>query len=439
MPIQQMLMTHDSIGYDGPLGLTDSLLTISGENAVWTEQTIDISEYAGTNAKLVFRYVSGSNFESDIQIDDINFDGNTYGFETDNDNFEVNDTDDVTVYENISWEALTDTLSNASFNRNSGTTGSSGTGDLGAHSGSFYIYYEATSGGSPNITGWARSETIELDDEPTLSFWEGREGANIGTLDVFLDIISSGSPGVPVPPAPAPDLGLTVVATPPSNHDDRSSGSPYTFSDINLGPAPADGQKRTLVVIPSVSSVASSTDVTGYAVDVRGNAATESVALVNSGSDWAFSSAIFFIEDNTANTTGDIEVTITATGELTVCGITVLSIIHDDSLTVSSYSTDTDLVETDPATLQCTLNYVPDSFAFAVAIIQNDGDFGNANFGGDIALTVVREEDDFSTGEGWYVGHATLNTTETGQTIEYNVPSSSGTSYTLVAAVLRLT
>ena len=75
-------------GAGGSLGLTASLDSISGELAGWRRRDVDISEFLGATVRPVFHYVSGSSFTGDIQLDNIQIDGNTYDFETSVENFQ---------------------------------------------------------------------------------------------------------------------------------------------------------------------------------------------------------------------------------------------------------------------------------------------------------------------------------------------------------------
>lgn len=73
----------------------------------------------------------------------------------------------------------------------SGTTGSSNTGPSGAHSGSNYVYYEASSGTTASMV----SPAISLNDANNfaeLSFWMHAYGATMGTLDVGVGTSASG-------------------------------------------------------------------------------------------------------------------------------------------------------------------------------------------------------------------------------------------------------
>ena len=169
------------------IGLSSSLLTISGELDAWTQQTIDISAYAGATVRLVFRYLSGASLTGDIQLDAINLDGNSYSFENSGDGFQTS-IGGESSYASVSWNNLATGTSTRKWNVDSGGTGSSGTGRTDAASGSYYVYAEVSA--ATNSYFWLRSPQVTLGSSPTLSFYEARLGSAIGTLDVYLDVIS---------------------------------------------------------------------------------------------------------------------------------------------------------------------------------------------------------------------------------------------------------
>jgi hypothetical protein len=169
------------------LGLSNSLLTISGQLDAWTQRAIDISAYAGATVRLAFGYLSGSSFTGDIQLDAINLDGNSYSFENTGDNFQTSVSGESS-YSSVSWNNLATGASNGRWNVDSGGTTSSNTARTDAANGSYYVYAETS--GVTNSYFWLRSPQITLGSSPTLSFYEARLGATIGTLDVYLDVIS---------------------------------------------------------------------------------------------------------------------------------------------------------------------------------------------------------------------------------------------------------
>ena len=174
------------------LGLSSSLDSVTGQNATWSQRSIDISAYAGATVRLVFHYTNGSSFTGDIQLDQINLDGTTYTFENTTESFETNGGNEST-YNTVTWyEVITSFSSPGRWSRDSDGTPSGSTGlTTGAAGTSWYLYAETSSPAS--VTGynfWLRSPQVTLSGSPTLSYYEGRLGAGIGTLNVYIDVIS---------------------------------------------------------------------------------------------------------------------------------------------------------------------------------------------------------------------------------------------------------
>ena len=171
------------------LGFSKSLDTISGQLDGWRQRTVDISSYAGATVRLVFHYVSGSSFTGDIQLDAINIDGNSYSFESGTESFQTSQSGEAN-YASVSWQALATGEVGGRWNRDSGGTSSSGTARADAANGSFYVFAETSSPGYPSYNFWLRSPQVTLGSNPTLSYYETRLGATIGTLSVYLDVIA---------------------------------------------------------------------------------------------------------------------------------------------------------------------------------------------------------------------------------------------------------
>lgn len=180
-----------------PVGFSSSLLSITGQNSSWNQQTIDISSYVGNTVYFVIKYVSGTSYRGDFQIDDITIDGTTYNFDSNATGWSTsnaNSSGQTFTYSNISWQNVgTNVGAYGEWVRDSGGTGSSGTGlsvdhTLGTSSG-FYLYTETSSHGYGGTEFWLRSPSIVLSSSPgNLTFWEARYGSNIGTSNYYLDV-----------------------------------------------------------------------------------------------------------------------------------------------------------------------------------------------------------------------------------------------------------
>lgn len=174
-----------------PLGISSSLLTLTGVSSAFTLRTIDLSDYAGHQIKLVFRVTVGSasvTYRNDVQLDEISIDGNSYSFENTSHSFE---TARSATYGSFSAVGIGAT--NGEWSVLNVATGSSGTGSLSATDGSYFIYTETS---FPVVGGdlmWLRSPTITLSSTPgNLTFYEGRdvEDNTDCQLDVFVDVIA---------------------------------------------------------------------------------------------------------------------------------------------------------------------------------------------------------------------------------------------------------
>ena len=180
-----------------PLGLTPVLATFTGQVASWQLQDLSsaISAYAGTTARVVFRYESGSSYTGDLQLDAITLGGTTAGFESGIDSYQTSTSSDggTSTYSSVtSWTSLATTTLEGRWDRWTGNTPSADTGDLGAYAGSYFVYAETTTlgYGYPSKYFWLRGPEIVV-TPATFEFALGRQGATIGTLKVYLDITAS--------------------------------------------------------------------------------------------------------------------------------------------------------------------------------------------------------------------------------------------------------
>ena len=180
--------TRLNSAYATTLAFVGDLSSISGENAFYSQYKLTVN--TAFTGRLVFKYTNGTTgtnaYDGDIQIDLIDIDGTTYDFENTGEGFQTSAAGE-TSYGSVSWESLAVDTTPERFNVHTGTTGSSGTGDLGAASGSYFVYAETS---SPVVNGdvfWLRSPEITFDGSAFISFYVGRQGSNIGTLEVYVD------------------------------------------------------------------------------------------------------------------------------------------------------------------------------------------------------------------------------------------------------------
>ena len=196
-----LFLTSGGAAEEIALGLSDSLLSVTGQNASWNQQTIDISAYSGHTVRFVVKYTSAASFTGDFQIDDVAIDGTTYDFEgtggitgwqTSSASASNTTYSDYTA---VSWSSLPFPSSTAAgqWNRDAAGTPSGNTGltvdhTLGTTSG-YYLYTEVSS--RFNTDFWLRSPSISLSGSAgNLTFWEARYGSDMGSSEYFLDVIS---------------------------------------------------------------------------------------------------------------------------------------------------------------------------------------------------------------------------------------------------------
>lgn len=189
--------SHTSAGSGVDPGLSESLDTVSGTNNAWSTRTVDLSAYAGETIRIVFYYTNGANdFTGDLQLDDINLDGNSYSFENTGHSWQTTTTD-TSAYTSASWSTLSTGTTAGRWNVDQGGTPSNNTGRTDADAGSWYVYAETSSPANQNGYGfWLRSPELTLSGSPgNLSYAEARNGSSIGTLNVYVDVIDGGGGG----------------------------------------------------------------------------------------------------------------------------------------------------------------------------------------------------------------------------------------------------
>lgn len=176
------------------LGLSDSLLQVEGISASWVKRTIDMSDYAGAQIKLVWKMVIGTSgyaYRNDVQIDEIELDGNSYSFEASEESFETSYRDS-SAYTSLTWYGVPSSSNTGAWCRDKSGTPTSGTGlSSGANSTDWYVFLESSSPASNGDAFWLRSPTITLSGAPgDLTFYEARsiDGVNT-TIDFYADVI----------------------------------------------------------------------------------------------------------------------------------------------------------------------------------------------------------------------------------------------------------
>jgi len=188
--------------YDHGLGLSAALSTKSGQYNCTSYESIevDLTNYIGNTVKIVIHYVSGSDYQGDVQIDDItlwndakNAGAPSYGFSNSAHNFQTSTTDTAS-YNNVTWSYVTDNATALRWNRDSGGTPSGGTGlafDANGSSTGYYLYAETSSSGFASKNFWLRSPNVSVTSTyHNLEVYLARCGSTIGTVKIHVDVVS---------------------------------------------------------------------------------------------------------------------------------------------------------------------------------------------------------------------------------------------------------
>ena len=154
----------------------------------------DMSGYVGATVRAVWKFSNPlASFRQDVQLDNVSIGSSTFGFESGNDGFETS-SGTSSSYENVSWTTVGDSATGGQWVRLTGNTGSGSTGDLGASSGSYYLYTETSS--PANASGynfWLRSPQVTVSTSNPITFDIGLSTTDSNkdvSFEFYLDVIS---------------------------------------------------------------------------------------------------------------------------------------------------------------------------------------------------------------------------------------------------------
>jgi len=182
------------------------LETISGQLSSnnWLTKSYSASDglVAGETGRLLIHIIAPNSFTSDMQVDNFNIDGTSYNFSSSSSGFTrtshaqqqntflstMTPASRLSTYNAKTFETVTTGTSGESlWLRDSGGTGSSGTGstlDGSGGSTSYYLYFESSGNGWP-FGGILRSPEFTLDSSPSISFKISRYGSSMGNAEVW--------------------------------------------------------------------------------------------------------------------------------------------------------------------------------------------------------------------------------------------------------------
>ncbi|MBT8308730.1 MAG: choice-of-anchor D domain-containing protein, partial [Bacteroidia bacterium] len=284
----QMGTLKVQVSTDGGFTFTDIGWTQTGQQhssagATWTTATINLSAYAGTTISLRFHGTTGSGYQSDMAVDNVDLRDvvytcssivNTFPY---TEGFEGGGTGGLGAW-------IQDGTDDGNWTIRNGGTPSSVTGPNGATEGSYYLFTEASSGqspGSPNRTAFLNSPCFDLTglSNPDFSFSYHMYGADMGTLKIQVSTNNG---------ATYTDIGWTRTGQQHGAH-----ATPWSTATINLAAyigqtiilrfhATTGGGYRSDMAIDGVSLVDSTPlpemDVVGNAVSIVDGDTTPDVA-----------------------------------------------------------------------------------------------------------------------------------------------------------------
>ena len=173
-------------------GLTAVLSNNSlSSSSSWNFFSLDVSSYAGSTAKLVIEYTSGTNYTGDFQIGSNIVAGSTTWNPSDGLNGFLTSASSVTTYASVSWTSMQNATTFGRWNRRTGNTPSGGTGVASSNPPVGYFYYAETSSnaGYPNKHIWLRSPSFSItNSNDTIEFYMGHFGATVNNFKIYLDI-----------------------------------------------------------------------------------------------------------------------------------------------------------------------------------------------------------------------------------------------------------
>lgn len=188
-------------GASQPIGLSPALFTVSFNNAIWVNRSIDVSAYSGHTVRPVFLHTGMSGFRADLQLDNIGFGTNLYTFSANAIGWETSGAGNQAAYASTSFSSIPSTITNGRWCRDQGGTGSGSTGlttDASGSTSGWYLYTEATSNFASANRYWLRGPaTLITGSNNTFNFSEARYGSNMGTLTAYLDVTAQPGGGTP--------------------------------------------------------------------------------------------------------------------------------------------------------------------------------------------------------------------------------------------------
>ncbi len=156
------------------------------QGSAWNSATVNLNAYSGSTVRLRFVATSGSSWQGDICVDQINLEGT----------FNLSCAATISTYPySESFESGLGLWSQASgddadWTNRTGGTPSSATGPSGAADGSYYMYFETSSPNYPSKTAILQSACFDLSGttSPQMTFKYHMLGANMGSVNLEVTV-----------------------------------------------------------------------------------------------------------------------------------------------------------------------------------------------------------------------------------------------------------
>lgn len=164
----------DGVTLNGPIPFIangSSVSSISGQQQTatgqpWRDAVCNLGSYGGDTGRVVFKYITGSSFTGDIQLDAIELDhsGGTADLDPDLRRSLINNWEQSkssTIYSSAIFSTVLYATSTTYFwnydNNGTATPNTGNSFDSDGTATGYYLYVESSSPNSPSIIGWLRT------------------------------------------------------------------------------------------------------------------------------------------------------------------------------------------------------------------------------------------------------------------------------------------
>ncbi len=163
----------------------------------WSNQVFNLSSnYIGHTVQVVWRYQSGLNFRSDLQVGgNVTLGETTFDFDTYSGTAWETSRASTSSYSSVVWFDIATGTTALRWNKRSGSAPPSGGTGLAPppYTGgdSTFYYAETSSNGAPSKYFWLRSPVVTISSgNQSIDWWRGNLGSAMGNLNIYIDVIT---------------------------------------------------------------------------------------------------------------------------------------------------------------------------------------------------------------------------------------------------------